>query len=94
MALDKREGSTYIEFINDGDKQMNAFTTIIVKKPVAFRLNGSRGKPVIAKLGDRFVTTSYVRNGQVTISRERGALLGVGYRFSLETVNEYFEAAE
>ena len=72
---------------------MKAFTTIIVKKPVAFRLNGSRGKPVNAKLGDRFVTTSYVCDGQVMISRERGAHLGVGYRFSLEMVNEYFEIA-
>lgn len=73
---------------------MNVFTTIIVKKPVVFRLNGSRGRPVNAKLGDYFVTTSYVRDGQVMISRARGALLGVGYRFSLEMVNEYFEVTK
>lgn len=75
---------------------MKQFTVLIAKKEMAFKVPGSRGKPVCVKIGDRFLVTSpsYANTVSVKIDREKKAHLNVGYLFAIDVINEYFEIGE
>ena len=68
---------------------MKQYTQLIVKKP--FQIKGKRGRPLLAKEGDCFVTLSpeywIKEHGQVSVKRENGAS---DYLVGIEVITEYF----
>jgi hypothetical protein len=72
---------------------MNQFTTLTVKQAFSMKSEGSRGRAVQAKIGDRFVVTSpsYDNKETAKIAREKGSMLNVGYLFPVSLIETYFE---
>lgn len=72
-------------------KQFN--TILKAKTSFSFRANGARGKAVNVQEGSLWEVTSpeYRNIKDVIIDRKGKAKLNIGYSFTIEMVNQYFE---
>ena len=71
-------------------------TKLVVKQAFSMKMEGTRGRPLIAHIGDVFFVTNpkYMQANGVKIDRNTKAHINSGYLLTLEQVNTLFELQE
>ena len=72
---------------------MKQFTTLVAKASFSMKVTGTRGRPVMVSIGDKFMVTSpdYRNIDTVTIDRCRRARLNQGHLINKDQVKALFE---